>query len=54
MRLRKKRSRMTGGVIWISERLWKRQPKKALVFTALVNAAMGTVVANNYRLQMQK
>jgi len=44
----------TGGVIWISERLWKRQPKKALVFTALVNAAMGTVVANNYRLQMQK
>jgi hypothetical protein len=40
-----------GGVIWISEKLWKKQPKKAVVFAALINTGMAAIVAHNYNLQ---
>ena len=40
----------TAGTIWASEKLWKRHPKKAVLFTVLVNATMAAVVAHNYRV----
>lgn len=39
----------TAGVIWASEKMWKRNRKAAVIFAGLVNAAMAAVVANNYR-----
>lgn len=40
----------TAGVIWASEKMWKKNRKAALIFTTLVNTAMAAVVANNYRV----
>ena len=40
----------TTGVIWASEKLWKKNRKAAVIFTGLVNAAMTAVVAHNYRV----
>ncbi len=40
----------TAGVIWASERMWKKNRKAAVVFAGLVNVAMAAVVANNYRV----
>jgi hypothetical protein len=39
----------TAGVIWASEKMWKKNRKAAVIFAAVVNAAMAAVVANNYR-----
>lgn len=39
----------TVGVIWASEKMWKRNRKAAVIFAGLVNVAMAAVVANNYR-----
>lgn len=39
----------TVGVIWASEKMWKRSPRAAVIVAGLVNAAMAAVVANNYR-----
>jgi hypothetical protein len=41
----------TAGVIWASEKMWKKNRKAAVAFTALVNAGMAAVVANNYRVK---
>jgi hypothetical protein len=38
-------------VIWASEKMWKKNRKAAVIFTALVNAGMAAVVANNYRVK---
>jgi hypothetical protein len=40
----------TAGVIWASEKLWKKNRKAAVVFASVVNVAMAAVVANNYRV----
>ena len=37
-------------VIWVSEKMWKKNRKAAVILTAVVNAAMAAVVANNYRV----
>lgn len=39
----------TAGVIWASERLWKKNRKAAVIFAGVVNVAMAAIVANNYR-----
>ena len=41
----------TAGVIWASEKMWKKNRKAAVVFTALVDVGMAAVVANNYRVK---
>jgi hypothetical protein len=40
----------TAGVIWASEKLWKKNRKAAVIFASVVNVAMAAVVANNYRV----
>ena len=40
----------TVGVIWISEKLWRKHRKAAVVSVFVVNAIMASVVANNYRI----
>jgi hypothetical protein len=40
----------TAGVIWASEKMWRKKRKAAVVFASLVNVAMAAVVANNYRV----
>ena len=40
----------TAGAIWCAEKLWKKHPKRALVFTVLLNATMAAVVTHNYRV----
>jgi hypothetical protein len=40
----------TAGVIWASEKMWKKNRKASVIFTALVNTAMAAIVANNYRV----
>ena len=40
----------TAGVVWASERLWRRQNRKAaIVLTTLTNIGLAAVVAHNYR-----
>lgn len=41
----------TAGVIWASEKMWKKNRKGAVIFAVVVNAAMAAVVANNYRVR---
>jgi hypothetical protein len=41
----------TVGVIWMSEKLWRRHRKAAVVSVFVVNAIMAGVVANNYRVK---
>ena len=41
---------VTAGAIWASEKLWKKHPKRALVFTALLNVTLAAVVTHNYRV----
>ena len=43
------KSAATAGAIWCAEKLWKKHPKRAIVFTALLNATMAAVVTHNYR-----
>ena len=38
----------TAGVIWASEKMWRKNRKAAVIFASLVNAAMAGIVANNY------
>ena len=40
----------TAGAIWASEKLWKKHPKRAVIFAVLLNATMAAVVTHNYRL----
>lgn len=40
----------TAGVIWASEKLWKKKRKTAVAFASLLNVAMAAIVANNYRV----
>lgn len=40
----------TVGVIWASEKLWRKNRKAAVIFASVVNGAMAAVVANNYRV----
>lgn len=41
----------TAGVVWASERLWRKQNRKAaVVLTALTNIGLAAVVAHNYRV----
>jgi hypothetical protein len=40
----------TAGVIWASEKMWKKNRKAAVVFATVVNVAMAAIVANNYRV----
>jgi len=40
----------TAGVIWASEKLWKKNRKGALILASAVNVAMAAIVANNYRV----
>jgi len=40
----------TAGVIWASEKMWKKHRKAAVVFATAINVAMAAIVANNYRL----
>ena len=41
----------TAGVMWASERLWRKQNRKAaVVLTALTNLGLAAVVAHNYRV----
>jgi hypothetical protein len=39
----------TAGVIWASEKMWKKNRTGAVIFAGIVNAAMAVIVANNYR-----
>jgi Domain of unknown function (DUF5658) len=39
----------TAGVLYTSERLWKKNPAAAIVFMVGANSAMAWVVQNNYR-----
>jgi hypothetical protein len=39
----------TIGVIWMSEKMWKKHRKAAVVSVFVVNALMAGVVANNYQ-----
>jgi hypothetical protein len=40
----------TAGVVWASERLWRKQNRKAaIVLTVLTNVGLAAVVAHNYR-----
>ena len=41
----------TAGMIWASERMWKRHPVQAVVFMAAANTAMAVVVAHNYSIR---
>ena len=41
----------TAGMIWASERMWKRHPVQAVVFMAAANTAMAIVVAHNYAIK---
>jgi len=41
----------TAGVIWASEKMWKKNRKAAVIFTALVNTGMAAVVAHNYTVK---
>lgn len=40
----------TAGVIWASEKMWKKNRKAAVVFATAINVAMAAIVANNYRV----
>ena len=40
----------TTGAIWATEKLWKKHPKRAVIFAALLNATMAAVVTHNYRV----
>ena len=40
----------SAGVIWIGEKVWRRDRRKAVLLMTVVNAAMAAVVANNYRV----
>ena len=40
----------TAGVIWASEKMWKKNRKGAVIFATVVNAAMAAIVASNYRV----
>jgi len=40
----------TLGVIWMSEKMWRKHRKAAVVSVFVVNAMMAGVVANNYRV----
>jgi hypothetical protein len=40
----------TLGVIWASEKMWKKNRKGTVIFAGLVNAVMAAVVAHNYRV----
>ena len=39
----------TAGAIWCAEKLWKKHPKRAVFFAAMLNGTMAAVVAHNYR-----
>lgn len=39
----------TAGVVWASERMWRRNKAAAVVFLIAANSAMGWVVQHNYR-----
>ena len=40
----------TAGVVWASERLWKKQNRKAaILLTTLTNIGLAAIVAHNYR-----
>jgi hypothetical protein len=39
----------TVGVVWASERMWRRNKAAAVVFLVAANSAMGWVVQHNYR-----
>lgn len=41
----------TAGMIWATERMWKRHPVQAVVFMAAANSAMAIVVAHNYSIK---
>ena len=41
---------VTAGAIWATEKLWKKHPKRAVVFAVLLNATMAAVVTHNYRI----
>ena len=43
----------TAGVIWASEKMWKKNRKAAVIFAAAVNGTMAAIVANNYRINRQ-
>ena len=41
----------TAGIVWASERLWRKEHRKtAVVLTALTNIGLAAVVAHNYRV----
>ena len=40
----------TAGVIWASEKMWKKNRKASVLFATAVNVAMAAIVANNYRV----
>ena len=40
----------TASVIWVSEKMWKKNRKASIILTTAVNAALAAIVANNYRL----
>jgi len=44
----------TTGAIWATEKMWKKHPKRAIIFAALINATMAAVVTHNYRAANQK
>ena len=41
---------VTTGAIWATEKLWKKHPRRAVVFALLLNATMAAVVTHNYRI----
>jgi hypothetical protein len=41
----------TAGIIWASERMWKKHPVGAVVFMVAANSAIAIVVAHNYSVK---
>jgi len=44
------KSSVTLGVIWVSEKMWRKHRKAAVVSVFVLNVVMAGVVANNYRV----
>jgi Domain of unknown function (DUF5658) len=43
----------TVGIVWTTERMWKRHPVHAVVFMAAANTAMAAIVAHNYSVKVK-
>ena len=40
----------TAGLLWATEKMWKKNRKAAIIFAAAANAGLAAVVSHNYRV----